>query len=139
MINNIYIYIKHSSNQFTIVFDRQSTKCHFFNLLQESLQAASTAISTATKSWASLRGVTVVVPQSWTPSACRLLLGITEAEGQSWETANIRVTHAQDPRHGLRPWTQQSQGCGQQGDYIRVAHQLFQQNTSLANGESYFI
>ncbi|KAF2366642.1 Calcium-activated chloride channel N-terminal [Trinorchestia longiramus] len=102
--------------------------------LEESLQAASTTISTATRSWASLRSVSVVVPRSWTPSVCPLLLGITEAENESWDTANIRVTTAQHPRHGMKPWTQQSQGCGKQGDFIRVAHHLLRQNTSLYNG-----
>ncbi|XP_018012882.1 calcium-activated chloride channel regulator 1 [Hyalella azteca] len=102
--------------------------------LEESLQAASTTISTATRSWASLRSVSVLVPRSWTPSVCPLLLGITEAENESWDTANIRVTTAQHPRYGMRPWTQQSQGCGKQGDFIRVAHQLLKQNTSLVNG-----
>uniref|UniRef100_A0A2P2I9G5 Epithelial chloride channel protein-like n=1 Tax=Hirondellea gigas TaxID=1518452 RepID=A0A2P2I9G5_9CRUS len=102
--------------------------------LEESLRAASTSISTATRNWASIRGVTVVVPRSWRPAACPLLLGITEAENESWDTANIRVTHSQDPKYGVKPWTLQSQGCGHQGDYIRVAHHLFRQNTSYDNG-----
>lgn len=102
--------------------------------LQESLQSASTSISTATRSWASLRTVTVVVPRSWSPSLCPRILGISDAKRESWDNADIRVTSAQDPKHGILPWTQQSQGCGKQGDYISVAHNLFRQNSSLVNG-----
>ena len=47
-----------------------------------------------------------------------------------------RITSNQDSQHGLRPWTQQSRGCGQQGDYISMAHHTLRQNTSAANGES---
>lgn len=92
---------------------------------QSVLRELSTQIWSATEGRASLREVTVALPRAWKTRTfpCSLLTPLvsssTPLEG------HIRVT-GPHPAFGVRPWTQQSQGCGRQGDFIQVGGDFLQ-------------
>lgn len=78
----------------------------------------------ATGGRASLREVTVALPRTWRTDAltCSLLNPLTAAAAAPTE-AHLRITSSH-PVFGSRPWAQQSQSCGRQGDYIQMGGDL---------------
>lgn len=100
------------------------------------MQSSSEYIFRATRGRASFGQVEVLVPSQWTPSVCSLLQGrLKPATSHSWLTADLRVTHKRHPDFGPRPWTLQSRGCAQQGDYVSLGHEILFQNETDLNGK----
>ena len=61
------------------------------------------------------------------------------AKGESWERSDIRVSGIRHPVHGPQPWSLQSQGCGQPGDYISLGHDfLTMENSTTKTGKFLF-
>lgn len=83
----------------------------------------------ATAGRASLREVMVALPRTWRTDAltCSFLTPLTASAAPT--EAHIRVTAAH-PVFGSRPWAQQSQGCGRQGDYIQMGGDLLRATTN---------
>lgn len=86
----------------------------------------------ATGGRASLRKVTVALPRVWRTDAlsCPLLNPLTASSAPT--EGHIRIT-ASHPVFGARPWTQQTQGCGRQGDFIQMGGDLLR----AASNDSY--
>lgn len=100
--------------------------------LEEVIRAASSVIFGASRGRAHFRQVRVLVPPTWTPAACPSLTALQNATRETWDSADLRVTQNRHPRHGPRPWTLHTQGCGHTGDYVSLGHELLLQNTSFA-------
>lgn len=97
--------------------------------LQSVLQEFSDELWAATGGRASLREVTVALPRAWKTDAhtCSLLTPLTAAATPT--NAHIRIRSAH-PVFGSRPWAQQSQGCGRQGNYIQLGGDLLRATTN---------
>ncbi|KAK8732368.1 hypothetical protein OTU49_007056 [Cherax quadricarinatus] len=102
---------------------------HVIHGLKSVLTEFSGVLWASTGGRASLREVTVALPRSWRTDAltCSLLTPLTTATVPT--DAHIRVTSAH-PVFGSRPWAQQSQGCGRQGDYIQLGGDLLRATTN---------
>lgn len=89
----------------------------------------SNVLWTTTGGRASLREVTVALPRSWKTGGltCSLLSPLETSATPN--LAHIRVT-SPHPVFGSRPWTQQSQGCGRQGDYIQIGGDFLRTTTN---------
>ncbi|KAG7165778.1 Calcium-activated chloride channel regulator 1-like 10, partial [Homarus americanus] len=93
---------------------------HVIHGLKAVLRELSSQLWSATDGRASLREVTVTLPRAWRTSPSLTCSLFSPLMYSSWPTeGHIRVT-APHPGFGSRPWTQQSQGCGRQGDFIQV-------------------
>lgn len=90
---------------------------------QAVLRELSSQMWVATENRASLREVTISLPQAWRTDAltCSLPTPLPASTGPS--EGHIRVTEPH-PVFGSRPWTQQSQGCGRPGDFIQVGEDI---------------
>ncbi|KAK7079588.1 hypothetical protein SK128_019402 [Halocaridina rubra] len=101
----------------------------FYHLLQSVLRDFSSILWTSTEGRASLREVTVALPSSWRTDSltCSLLTPIAAASVPT--DAHIRV-ETPHPVFGVRPWTQQSQGCGYSGDNIQLGGDLLRATTN---------
>ncbi|KAK3860859.1 hypothetical protein Pcinc_033121 [Petrolisthes cinctipes] len=100
--------------------------------LQSVLRELSSQMWSATVGRASLRKVTVALPRTWKTDSltCSLLTPLTASSAPT--QGHIRVTAAH-PVFESRPWTQQSQGCGRQGDFIQMGADLLR----ASNNESF--
>lgn len=100
--------------------------------LKNVLWELSSQMWSATEGRASLREVTVALPRAWRTDAitCALLTPLTATSSPT--EGHIRVT-ATHPVFGTRPWTQQTQGCGRQGDFIQLGGDLLR----AAGNDSY--
>ncbi|KAK8744770.1 hypothetical protein OTU49_000604, partial [Cherax quadricarinatus] len=96
---------------------------HLIHGLKSVLRELSSQMWTATEGRASLREVTVALPRSWRTDAltCSLLTPLVVSSAPV--EGHIRVSEPH-PVFGARPWTQQSQGCGRQGDFIQLSGDL---------------
>jgi len=66
--------------------------------------------------------VTILLPRSWNLPACNRRLG--RNYGESYSKADFRVV--QNPGVLLDSvFTQQSAGCGQNGDYVNIPFKIF--------------
>lgn len=72
-----------------------------------------------TRGRASIREVTVSLPRSWRTNdlTCSLFEPLEAAAPPLQPHISIGAPH---PLFGVLPWTQQSQGCGRQGDFIQM-------------------
>ena len=75
----------------------------------------------------------IVVPSSWRDSKCQTIIR-PPSEGTPYQNADIVVSD----KHSLYnndPFTQQSSGCGQPGDYIRLPYSFVTNyNSSFEDG-----
>lgn len=98
-------------------------------LFQAALQNTSKALYTALDGRASLGAVTVLLPSHW-PDSC--LPAGQNPIASVGEAPDIRIgiTH---PVYGDTAWTQQSQQCGQPGDFMYISHKLLMEPRDLGN------
>ncbi|XP_047110046.1 calcium-activated chloride channel regulator 1-like [Schistocerca piceifrons] len=96
------------------------------NNLEISLAGASQFLHAALEGRAYLRTVTVLLPDAWADSCSPRY--VTTSSG---ETADIRVS-VPHPVFGDSTWTQQSQGCGQPGDFIYLSYRQLLEGKNLA-------
>lgn len=61
---------------------------------------------------------TIILPKQWAQKGCAGERTVSVAEG---EKSDIKVTESH-PIYGNTLWTQQSRGCGEQGDQIYMSH-----------------
>ncbi|XP_066987727.1 calcium-activated chloride channel regulator 1-like isoform X1 [Macrobrachium rosenbergii] len=96
---------------------------HIIHGLKSVLRELSSMMWAATNGRASIREVTVSLPRTWKINSltCSLLIPLLATSSPT--DAHILVT-SPHPAFGSRPWTQQSQGCGRQGDFIQVGGDL---------------
>lgn len=89
----------------------------------------------ATGGRASLRKVTVALPRVWRTDAlsCSLLNPLTESSAPT--EGHIRITTSH-PVFGARPWTQQTQSCGRQGDFIQMGGDLLRAASNDSHAHS---
>ncbi|XP_071532883.1 calcium-activated chloride channel regulator 1-like isoform X2 [Panulirus ornatus] len=85
--------------------------------LQIVLQAWSRALHGATEGLTFLRSATVVLPAHWSIRACHPPIS-GDPPPLPTQTPHLQVA-TPHPVFGDSPWTQQSGGCGQQGDFIQ--------------------
>ncbi|XP_066979536.1 calcium-activated chloride channel regulator 1-like [Macrobrachium rosenbergii] len=112
-----------------------SSKCQeIIQGLEDVVRAASSTIFVATRGRANFRSVRVLVPSSWNVALCPSLGDLQSTRGETWDGADLRVTQGRHPRHGPRPWTLHTKGCGQTGDYISLGHDLLLSNDTIING-----
>ena len=86
-----------------------------YHLFQKLLTESSHALYQALDHRVYFKSATIVIPPTWRDSMCQTV--IHQPKGN---TAYRRPQfHVQDnhPIYGARPYTQQSRGCGQPGDY----------------------
>ena len=83
----------------------------------------------ATEGRASLREVTVALPRVWRTDALTCSLPTPLPASTVPAEGHIRVT-TPHPVFGSRPWTQQSQGCGRQGDFIQVGEDILKADSA---------
>lgn len=86
---------------------------------QAVLNEFSSQLYTTTGGRASLRQVTVTLPRTWRNdmSSCSLMQPLTTVAPPIRSHITVSKSH---PVFGNRPWAQQTQGCGKQGDQIRL-------------------
>ncbi|KAK4311056.1 hypothetical protein Pmani_017435, partial [Petrolisthes manimaculis] len=86
-----------------------------------------------------IREVTVALPRTWrmnTTHTCSQLTTTTPVTTTTASThTHIRVT-TNHPVFGSRPWVQQSQGCGRQGDYIQLGSDFLHNNNNNNNNNN---
>lgn len=87
--------------------------------LESALSSASRSLYTALDGRAFWGGVTVLLPNHW-PDSC---VPSQSPVGSQGETPDIRIGNTH-PVYGDSVWTQQSKGCGQQGDFMYMSHIL---------------
>ncbi|XP_069194169.1 calcium-activated chloride channel regulator 1 [Procambarus clarkii] len=85
--------------------------------LQTVLNAWSRALHLATEGVAYLRSAIVVLPAHWSIRACHPPIS-GDPPPPPTQTPHLKVA-SPHPVFGDAPWTQQSGGCGQQGDFIQ--------------------
>jgi len=88
--------------------------------------SASEYLNGATKGRAYFHRVTIVLPAAWDSRACGKVLPGSYTSGSSVRDAEFRVG-GEHPVFGHSPWTQQSKGCGKQGDMISLGYQYIMQ------------
>ncbi|XP_076054076.1 uncharacterized protein LOC143032832 [Oratosquilla oratoria] len=79
--------------------------------------------------------VTVVLPRGW--ECTGLDIGV-QKEGETWENAALRM----GPRHpifGDTPWTQQTQGCGRQGDFVYLSEEFVQYLSDVLGSQEHVL
>ncbi|CAL4185666.1 unnamed protein product, partial [Meganyctiphanes norvegica] len=87
--------------------------------LKVMLTEFSEQLQSTTERQIYLKDVTVLLPKSWdTASSTCSLWGPLITSG-SPINSHVHVTESH-PVFGANPWTQQSQGCGQPGDFIQM-------------------
>jgi len=78
--------------------------------------------------------VIIVVPPMWDTRACGRALPVNSFTSRSSTNhATIRIG-TEHPVFGHLPWTQQSRGCGLQGDFISVGYHSILQFNETENG-----
>ena len=100
------------------------------------IRASSKVLFKATRGRASFSGITVLVPSTWNPISCPLLLDQLQyaSAGESYGTADLKVTHGRHPTYGARPWTLQTQGCAMKGDYVSMGQEILVNNETVNTG-----
>ncbi|XP_076032311.1 LOW QUALITY PROTEIN: calcium-activated chloride channel regulator 4-like [Oratosquilla oratoria] len=95
--------------------------------IKNMLSEFSSALWKATSYRASLRSATVSLPRNWHTNTltCSLLHPISPTAPTL--QSHITVTR-EHPVFGSQPWTQQSRGCGQPGNYIHMGDELLRRN-----------
>ncbi|CAL4122962.1 unnamed protein product [Meganyctiphanes norvegica] len=91
--------------------------------LKSVMESFSNKLWQTTNGRASVRDVTVVLPQAWKTDSLSCSLWSPLTQVASPMNAHIRVS-ARHPVFGSMPWTQQSRGCGHQGDFIQMSSDL---------------
>ncbi|XP_068228180.1 calcium-activated chloride channel regulator 1-like [Palaemon carinicauda] len=97
--------------------------------LKSVLREFSNILWSSTEGRAYLRQVTVALPPSWRTDSltCSLLTPVTPLSVPLDSYIHVTSPH---PVFGVRPWTQQSQGCGHHGDYIQIGGDLLRATTN---------
>ncbi|XP_017782720.1 PREDICTED: calcium-activated chloride channel regulator 4-like [Nicrophorus vespilloides] len=105
------------------------TDCEeILNNLEATLTSASKYLFSALDSRAFIRSATVLLPATWPDTCVPSTKWVTSGSG---ETSDVTV-QATGPTRG-RLWTQQSAGCGMNGDQIYLGYEaLEQKDDSLA-------
>ena len=106
----------------------------FFCLfLQALLKDSSHVLLKALDQRAYFKSVIIVVPSSWRDSKCQTIIR-PPSKGTPYQNADIVVSD----KHSLynnEPFTQQSSGCGQPGDYIKLPYSFVTNyNSSFEDG-----
>ena len=90
--------------------------------MQHTLLGASGVLHSALDGKVYIKSVNVVVPSSWRESKCSE--AIRPPKGDTpYRRADVWVS-GPHPIHDERPFTQQSRGCGQSGDFISLPFQF---------------
>lgn len=84
--------------------------------------SSSEYLNGATKGRAYFHRVQIVLPATWDSRACGKMLPASYTSTSSVGEAHFQID-GEHPVFGQRPWTQQSRGCGQQGEKIHVGYQ----------------
>ncbi|XP_064110981.1 calcium-activated chloride channel regulator 1-like isoform X1 [Macrobrachium nipponense] len=100
--------------------------------LKGILQEFSKLLSTFTEGRAWLRDVTVILPSEWKAEAlpCPYLSPLVTTS--ELPNVHIKVT-APHPIFGSLPWTQQTQGCTKEGDFIQMGSDFLLSSSSSAS------
>ncbi|CAL4243850.1 unnamed protein product, partial [Meganyctiphanes norvegica] len=88
-----------------------------------------------TKGHVSLRDVTIVLPRMWEDDDLLCTLDSPVTISAVSTTAHIRIS-TPHPVFESRPWTQQSQGCGKQGDFIQLGSDMLKAKTNESYAKS---
>ena len=103
------------------------------SFLQALLKDSSHVLLKALDQRAYFKSVIIVVPSSWRDSKCQTIIR-PPSKGTPYQNADIVVSD----KHSLYnndPFTQQSSGCGQPGDYIRLPYSFVTNyNSSFEDG-----
>ena len=103
---------------------------------QVSLQGLSFAMYRATDGLAGLGSVTIELPRHWSTTTC-LPPSPTPGDDPSFTTEKPQII-VEEPHavFGDTPWTQQSGGCGKQGDFIQLGVKFLKSvNSSVESSE----
>ncbi|CAL4069388.1 unnamed protein product [Meganyctiphanes norvegica] len=101
----------------------QSHCNHLLHGLKIVLSEFSQLLLIATENRASLRDVTVLIPESWQTDSLTCSVPSPKGIISIPFDAHIQVAGSH-PVFGSKPWTQQSQGCGRPGDFIQFGAEL---------------
>ena len=82
-------------------------------------EKASHVLNNALDNQVYFKAVTVVVPSTWRDGQCQETITAPKGDTPYWN-ADIKI-EAGHPVHEDGPFTQQSQGCGVQGDFIQLS------------------
>ena len=91
----------------------------FLLILQDIFEDGSLVLNTALDNQAYFKRVTIVVPSTWRDGHCQETIKVPKGDTPYWNP-DIRVEPSH-PVHEDSPFTQQSQGCGSQGDFIQFS------------------
>ena len=83
------------------------------------LDDASNVLHKALNEKVFLKSISVVVPSSWRDSQCNTVIRTPKGE-TPYRKADILVSAEDHPIYGAIPFTQQSKGCGQHGDFMSM-------------------
>jgi hypothetical protein len=97
--------------------------------------SSSEYLNQATRGRVYFQQVSIVLPASWDSRACGRLLPAAPTSASSIRDAHFRVG-GEHPVFGHNPWTQQSKGCGKQGDMISVGYQYVLQHNDTEQGHN---
>ncbi|CAL4095825.1 unnamed protein product, partial [Meganyctiphanes norvegica] len=97
--------------------------------LKGVLNEFSKQLFSTTEGHVSLRDVTIILPQTWKEDDLLCTLSSPVIISSVSIPAHIRVS-TPHPVFGSRPWTQQSQGCGKQGDFIQLGSDILKARTN---------
>ncbi|XP_021963346.1 calcium-activated chloride channel regulator 2 [Folsomia candida] len=103
--------------------------------LQLIFTSASEYLNTATKGRAYFHRVHIILPAAWDYRACGKMLPNSYTSASSIRDSQFRIG-GEHPVFGHNPWTQQSKGCGQQGDMISAGFQYVLQYNDTEAGHS---
>ena len=104
--------------------------------LQQTLLGASGVLHSALGGKFYFKSVNVVVPSSWRESKCDEVIRAPKGD-LPYRRADVWVS-GPHPIHGERPYTQQSRGCGQPGDFVSLPFQYLtsqRDNASTGGGD----
>jgi len=91
--------------------------------MRETITEASAVLNEGLYGKAYFKEVTIVVPSHWQDARCHM--NVQEpAGGVAYQSADIRIT-TESPIFGASPFTQQSKGCGERGDFITFPETFF--------------
>ena len=87
------------------------------------LDESSHVLNRALKNSLHFKTVTIVVPSTWRDSKCKTVIRTPKGD-TPYGHADVLVS-SEHPIHGWSPYTQQSKGCGQSGDFIGLPYDFF--------------
>ncbi|XP_070571144.1 calcium-activated chloride channel regulator 4A-like [Ptychodera flava] len=112
-IRNPVRLIKHGYGDVLIAIHESIPEDHLIvDRLKNIFKSASSHLHTATRRWTYFQNVTILIPKTWSDN-----LREAPATTERFDKANF-VVDQPNPEYGDNPYTRQTRGCGEPGDFV---------------------